>query len=197
VVAFPGTSSDAARFVSYGRGPVQRRTLRSPLDAPAWVDDATLINALLYEDELRALGAGAASFGVVSGPQLAVSALAEPAVRWDQLRWRVKFRAEHAPTALAVGSVGRLRAALVPREVLAVLSTAVLPSADGPAVLVVSPNRRGVTRRPIELGRAFAGYTSVLSGVAEGELVVVMNAFFLDAERRLQGTGPTGAVPVR
>jgi hypothetical protein len=197
VVAFPGTPSEAARFVSYGRGPVQRRTLRSPLDAPAWVDDAALISALLYEDELRALGGGAATFEAAAGPCLAVIALAESAVRWDHVRWQVKFRAEDALATPAAGSVGRLRAALAPREVLVVLSAAVLPSAEGPAVLVVSPDRRGVTRRPVELGRAFSGYTSVLSGMAEGELVIVMNAFFLDAERRLARNAPTEAVPVR
>jgi hypothetical protein len=43
------------------------------------------------------------------------------------------------------------------------------------------------TRRAIEVGRITTGLAAVLSGLDLRELVVSVNAFFWDAERRLQG----------
>jgi hypothetical protein len=42
-------------------------------------------------------------------------------------------------------------------------------------------------RRPVRVGRGFFGVSAIVSGLAAGERVVVSNAFFLDAERRLRG----------
>jgi hypothetical protein len=42
-------------------------------------------------------------------------------------------------------------------------------------------------RRPVRVGRGFDGVSAIVSGLAVGERVVVSNAFFLDAERRLRG----------
>jgi multidrug efflux pump subunit AcrA (membrane-fusion protein) len=181
----------AAHFLSYGRGPVQRRVLQQPLDAPAQVDRQGVLRALLYEDELRAMPGGQhASFEALSPPKssVEVQASAEPAVRWDDTRWQLGFRPTDAGSELRPGSAGRVVAALAPRTVLSVLAAAVVPSADGPSVLVVSADAHGVERRPIEVGRTLAGYTNVLAGLEERELVVVTNAFFLNAEQRLHPT---------
>jgi Heavy metal binding domain len=189
--AFGMAPSEATRFVSYGRGPVQRRLIRDPLDAPAWVSDAEVVSALVYDDELDGLtAAGAARFQATSASELprAVHLLARPRARWDALRWRVAFHLDAASTPLPTGSAGRVTLELAPREVLSVLAASILPSADGPAVLVVSLDRLTFTRRRIELGRTLGGYTIVRSGLSAGEMIVVTNPFFLEAERRLQGS---------
>jgi hypothetical protein len=60
----------------------------------------------------------------------------------------------------------------------------VIQSATGPYVLVVAPDKRTLTKRPIEIGRVLFGYASVISGVNDRDSIAAMNTFFLDAERR-------------
>jgi hypothetical protein len=69
---------------------------------------------------------------------------------------------------------------------LVVPSSAVLESSDGPYVLAYSPADRTFTKRPVETGKVFTGFTAVVSGLREREVIVAMNAFFFDAERRMQ-----------
>ena len=70
---------------------------------------------------------------------------------------------------------------------LVIPAGAVLEDSDGPYVLVVSrPRRRG--QAALDRGRAHDHrVAAVISGLELREQVVSVNAFFWDAERRLQG----------
>ena len=70
---------------------------------------------------------------------------------------------------------------------LVVRAGAVLESPEGPYVLVVSEDRRTVTKRPVEVGNVIYGYAAVVSGLRENENVAATHTAFLDAERRLRG----------
>jgi multidrug efflux pump subunit AcrA (membrane-fusion protein) len=83
------------------------------------------------------------------------------------------------------GDQGSLVIAARPRALVVVPSGAVLQTPDGPSVFVVDPTHRHEVRRVVELGREHQGVTAVLSGVAEGDEVVVGDAFFVAAEHRL------------
>jgi hypothetical protein len=67
-----------------------------------------------------------------------------------------------------------------------VQASAVLQSPEGPYVLVVTNNRRTLTKRRIEIGNVIFGYATLISGLDVGEEIAATHAFFLDAERRRQ-----------
>jgi multidrug efflux pump subunit AcrA (membrane-fusion protein) len=104
---------------------------------------------------------------------------------WDAATSLVRLRA--AGRSLVAGTVGQVSFAARARQLLAVPVSAVLQGPGGPYVLVASQDRHSFTRRPVDLGRVQFGYAPVLSGLASGERVAVMEAFFIDAERRLGG----------
>ena len=70
---------------------------------------------------------------------------------------------------------------------LVVPDAAIVRAPEGPYVLVASDDGRMFDRRPVRVGRGFYGVSAIVSGLAAGERVVVSNAFFIDAERRLRG----------
>jgi len=62
----------------------------------------------------------------------------------------------------------------------------VLYSPEGPYVLAAGADGRTFSTRRVEVGRASRGLAVVLSGLREGEPIVVGSTFSWDAERRLQ-----------
>ena len=83
---------------------------------------------------------------------------------------------------------------------LVVPDSALLRSSAGPYVLTMAADRRSATKQSVEIGRALYGFASIVSGLRDGERIAVMDAFFLDAERRLGGRAdgdrpPRGAAP--
>jgi hypothetical protein len=74
---------------------------------------------------------------------------------------------------------------------------AVLQSSEGPYVLVFNPARGSASKRAVAIGKVFSGMAAVLSGLSSRELVVSMNAFFWDAERKLSADQrmQSGVVP--
>jgi hypothetical protein len=170
----------------YSTDLVRRREVRQEVSAPAWIE-GNAVSALLARDEALALTADEpASFLPGAAPASAVSvrATGEPPRPWDVTALVVRFRSAAASPRRTAGWLQLPRKV---RQILVVPSGAVLPSADGPYVLVASGG--GYARRPIEVGRTFSGFTAVVGGVRPGEQVVSINAFFLDAERRLRGAG--------
>jgi hypothetical protein len=124
-------------------------------------------------------------FRAAGGGPAAVVELAPAApVAWDQATSLVRLRVR---PALAAGTVGTVHFAKRTRPMLAVPASAVLRGPAGPYVLVASLDRHTFTRRPVDIGRVLFGYAPVLSGLASGERVAVMETFFIDAERRLGG----------
>jgi hypothetical protein len=172
---------------------VHRRTLL--FDArerrgPAWAEPGQVVVAVLYDDQVASLAADEpGSFAPTRDPaaRIAVRRTAEPPARWDRSTSLVRFRVEGAARA-APGQVGWLELARKPRDVLAVPSSAILESPEGPYVLRVGDGYH-LERRSIEVGETFLGLgiAVVLSGLREHDRVVSRAAFFLDAEQRENG----------
>jgi hypothetical protein len=182
-------SPEAANLVHYSVGLVRGHVLPQALQDPAWIEESGVVSALLYQDELSALTPDEeAVFFAADRPDagFAVRLVADLPVRWDRATYRVHYRFDSSDPAPAPGSPGWVKLANKPRRMLVVPSSAVLESAEGPYVLGYSATDRTFTKRPIEIGKVFSGFTAVVSGVREREVIVAMNAFFFDAERKLR-----------
>jgi len=165
----------------------RRRTLGERRTVPGWVEAGGKLQALVPEDAVAELPAGAsAAFQPGAGPgqATAVRRTAEPAVRWDGELWKASFETARSSPPLAAGQVGWVGLEARPRAALLLPSSAVLRSEEGPYVLVVARGGAGVEARPVRLGEAPDGQAAVVSGVEERDRVVVRGAFFLDADRR-------------
>jgi len=180
-----------------------RRVLSLEVRAPAWMEKGGQVTALLYNDEAAALArAERALFFTAAAPARGIPArrTAEAPARWDASTSTARFLLEERASDVPSGEVGWLMLAARPREQLVVPIGAVLYSAAGPYVLVAGTNDGTLGTRRLEVGRTYRGLAVVLSGLREGEPVVAANAFFLDAERRLQllrqetGGSPMGAL---
>jgi hypothetical protein len=191
----PGATGEspiqAERFLSYGLAPVHRRAPTTKVQSPAWLDAGGGVTALLFEDELNALARDErGTFFTARNPTapLAVERTAEAPVRWRGSTWRVRFRVRSggaAPLARAATS-GWLERDPAGREPLVVLSSAVLQTPTGPRLLAPAADHRGTRSLPVVTGRVMYGYTAVISGARERELVLGQNVFSLDAEAQLQ-----------
>ena len=102
---------------------------------------------------------------------------------------RVRFHAAPGVT-LPVNGTGSVKFATRLRHDLVIREGAVLPSPEGPYVLVATNDRHTLTKRRIEVGSIVYGYASVLSGLKEDEWVVALHAFTLDTARRLGWRAP-------
>jgi predicted outer membrane lipoprotein len=170
---------------------VKTHSITRDMMAPAWADTDGVLRVGFDNDEIALLdpgeagvfqvaGAGARTVGVAV--RLAVDAAA-PAIPRDRATSTVRFVVTKG-SALTDGTVGWIRLRARTRPMLAVPASAIVQSATGPYVLVASVDRHTFSRRPVQLGRVLFGYAAILGGVREGERVVAMNTFFLDAERR-------------
>jgi hypothetical protein len=192
-------SGVARTLVGFNPSPARRHVQRQESLAPAWMESAGVVAALVYDDLLPSFGPREhATFYPTSLPNSGQDAwrTAEPPAKWDGSMSIVQF-------ALAEGAQGRAGAAgwlkLDPkaRESLVVPAMSVLQSSEGPYVLVFNAARGTATKRAVAIGKVFSGMAAVLSGLSPRELVVSMNAFFWDAERKLSADQrtPSGAIP--
>ncbi len=176
--------------------PALRQVFSQAIEAPAWLDAAGRVQAILYNDELPSLSNADlpfAYFGARTDPPRALSRAPEPPLPWDESTSRVGFRFEGAvPDGLAPQSVGRvLLTARRTRSSLVVPEQALLSLGHGPYVLVRAGESDRFEQRPLRIGKIQYQKVTVVSGLSEHEPVLVRNAFFLDAERRL-GVAPAG-----
>jgi hypothetical protein len=162
--------------------------------APAWMEDRQHGVALLHLDEIQVLRADEEGFFTPSLPRqqdppagIKVKVIDKKTRKWDPATALVRFHVVEAEAAdlepLMTGSIkfdGKTRNGPV------IQASAVLRSPEGPYVLVVTNNRRTLTKRPIEIGNVLFGYAALISGLDVGEEVAATHAFFLDAERRRQ-----------
>jgi Heavy metal binding domain len=182
-------------------GVVRRRVVTQLVRAPAWLTADGVVTAVLHKDDLVGVSGDedALFFGAATpGAATEVRRAADPPEPWDESTVRVRFQNKGAAAKNA--ETGWLQLAARPRELLVVPSSAVLYSGAGAYVLAAPPDGHIFTRRAIEIGRILdSGYVAgsvdgrygaivVLSGLSEGERVVVEDTFFLDAERRLRAT---------
>jgi hypothetical protein len=162
--------------------------------APAWMEDREHGFALFHLDEIQVLAADEEGFFSPQIPRqqdppsgIKVKLIDKKTKKWDRATAVVRFHVVDGKAAeldpLMTGSIkfdGKTRNGPV------VQASAVLRSPEGPYVLVVTNNRRTLTKRPIEIGNVLFGYATLLSGLEVGEEVAATHAFFLDAERRRQ-----------
>jgi hypothetical protein len=158
--------------------------------APAWVESPGVVIALLYDHEIATLSPAApVSFLPAASPGVAVAVRrADRPVRpWDETTSQVELRADGDASALHAGDAGWLKLPGGVTVPVIVPDGAIVRAPEGPYVLVATADGRMFDRRPVRVGRGFFGVSAIVSGLAAGERVVVSNAFFLDAERRLRG----------
>jgi hypothetical protein len=169
------------------------KTHSDAVRAPAWVEAADRLSALLYRDEvvgLRSRERGAFFRSLSPRASIAVELDDEEPKRWDASTVLVHFvlvrpkgeRGAKEPEEWRTGDVGFLELEPRPRELLFVPESAILRSSNGSYVLVAGTDET-FARRPVELGRARKGHAVVVSGLSEADRVVVGNAFFFDARR--------------
>ena len=146
--------------------------------------------ALFHRDEIALIAAGETglfypSSGTADGrpPGIAVRVEAGAPQPWDGATALIRFRTDDGAT-LSAGATGSLKLATRLRRDLVVRASAVLRGPEGPYVLVVSNDRRTLTKRPVEIGNVVYGYATIIAGLRQDESVVARRAFFLDAERR-------------
>jgi hypothetical protein len=161
--------------------------------AVAWADGARGGVALLHTDESELVEAGEVGrFQPSTAPRdgapagIEVEITAAPRELWDAGTRLVRFRAR-AGAPFVAGQTGALKLATRVRRGLVVRAPAILHGPEGPYVLVVSDDRRTLTKRPVEIGNILFGYAAVTGGLRQNELVAAKRTFFLDAERRRSG----------
>jgi hypothetical protein len=178
---------------------VRRRVVTQVVRAPAWITPDGTVTAVLHKDNSVGIAPGArALFFRTTAPAAGISVRmsSEPAAAWDASTVKVRFTADES--ASAAQDTGWLQLDARPRSLLIVPESAVLYSGEGAYVLAAPSGGHTFTRRSIEIGKILDsghvadlagdhfGAIAVLSGLVEGERIVVGDTFFLDAERRLQ-----------
>jgi hypothetical protein len=165
------------------------------LRAPAWADGEREGVALLHNDESELVEVGeggrfqpSAAPRDGAAPGVDVDITAEPRVTWDRATRLVHFRVRGGGR-LVRGQTGSLKLATRVRSGLVVRASSIARAPEGPYVLVVSEDRRTLTKRPVELGNVLHGYAAITGGLRQNELVAAKRVFFLDAERRRGGGG--------
>ncbi len=201
-----GPHDDDAQAGIIGRA--ERKIVAQTVRAPAWLDTDGRVTAHLYRDDLVdvAPGAQAVFYGTASlsaGVPLRLST--DPPTPWDASTIVAQFRA----TAVGRKGPGWVELSLRPRDLLVVPVRAVLYSEEGAYVMAAPPDSHAFTRRSVEVGRILdsgygaglqgerVGAVSILSGLKDGDHVVVSDTFFLDAERRLLAARGDKAVVIR
>jgi heavy metal-binding protein len=184
-------SGVADNLVGYYPAALREHFFRYETYAPAWFESDLDVAVLLYRDELPALDpAEAVTFSPTKLPGTTVELRLDsrPPEEWDHSLSLVRFRlGTGAPQPETPrGTVGWVKFPARPRHMQVIPAGAVLQSPEGPYALVIGGDRRTASKRPIAVGRSVIGLAAIVGGLALHEQVVSANAFFWDAERRLQ-----------
>lgn len=170
-------------------GTAEARSFVQSVRAAAWLDTQGRVTAVLRNDELSGLSPGEHAFffrAAAPAEGIDVRLTAERPTPWDASTSRARFRFDAGASGLAPGAVGWVELAARPRRLLVIPSSALLYSPEGPYVLVAGADGRTFSTRRVEIGRVSGGVAVVVSGLRDGEPIVVGSTFSLDAERRLQ-----------
>jgi len=165
---------------------VQWRVTVRAARVPAWVDQDLSPVARLDAEDVEDFRGQDAMFHPADAPDAGMALRAPGAIEpsstsgSQDVRFSWAHRSRVSPPA---GTVGWIARPMTPRPRLLVRASSVLNGAEGAAVLVLGPDG-SVARRKVDLGHTALGFTTVLSGLSEGERVIGGEAFFLDAELR-------------
>jgi hypothetical protein len=189
-------AADAAPFrASYDVMWARPRPAPREMRAPAYVDGrgGGSVVAVFYNDEIAALDAderGTFSASGSPGSSWTVRRADRSSTPWpwDEATSAVRLAVVGTGGAPAVGTTGWVKLAPRAHKTLVVPDSALLQSSTGPYVLTLASDRRAATKRSVGIGRTLYGFTSIVGGLRDGERIAVMDAFFVDAERRLGGT---------
>jgi hypothetical protein len=165
--------------------PVRSQVVTEPFLAPAWLEGEHVV-ARVYDDALGALAAeDALRFHPSSSPSdvIPVQASSGPFPVWDRSTSRVELPLGPG-RRLPSGTVGWVEGPPRTRTLRLVSLSALLEGPEGTYVLVRSPGGE-FEPRPVRIGRTLDGTAAVMSGLEDGERILVRSAFFVDAERRL------------
>jgi hypothetical protein len=184
-----GPEVDVANLATVTRRLVTETT---EVRAPAWIESANGVVAVLHDDDLCGLGPGARAYFVSSASRSSradVHLAADPPTRRGGSKSAVRFEFDVPDAAHPVGEVGLLVSSREPCAWQVVPAAAVLESVDGPYVLATAHTEQGApvhasdfARRPVHIGRQFSTFAVVLSGLQDGEMVIAKTAYEIDAE---------------
>jgi hypothetical protein len=170
-------------------GAAEARTFVLSVRAAAWLDAKGRVTAALRNDELGGLSPGEHAFffrAAAPAEGIDVRLTAERPTPWDGSTSQVRFRFDARAAGPGAGEVGWVELAARPRVLLVIPARAVLYSPEGPYVLAAGADGRTFSTRRVQIGTVSRGLAVVLSGLREGEPIVVGSTFSWDAERRLQ-----------
>ena len=159
----------------------------------AWAESRDAGIALVYRDQAKLLVPGeSGQFCVAERRPAPASRCASAASRPSRGTGRPCASGSTPPpgVALPANGTGSVKFATRLRHDLVIREGAVLPSPEGPYVLVATNDRHTLTKRRVEVGSIVYGYASVISGLKEDEWVVALHAFTLDTARRLGWRAP-------
>jgi len=168
----------------------KQRVFTKEARAPGWVAADRVVEAVFERADLAGLEPDDRGlFFRAADPTTGIDVrlVADPPVAWDASTSTARFVVGPSARALEPGETGWVTLAPKSRGLLVVPSSAVLQSPRGPYVLVAATERGPFVSRPVEVGKVFYGVAAVLSGLREGERVVVTDAFFWAAQQRLDG----------
>lgn len=168
----------------------KQREFTKEARAPGWVAQDRVVEAVFEKADLVGLtpdDRGLFFRAAAPTTGIDVRLAADAPVAWDASTSKARFVAGPSARALAPGETGWVTLAPKARSLLVVPSSAVLQSPRGPYVLAAATERGPFVSRPVEVGKVLYGVAAVLSGLREGERVVVTDAFFWAAQQRLEG----------
>ena len=168
----------------------KQRVFTKSARAPGWVAPDRVVEAVFEKADL--VGLEPDDWGLffrAAAPTTGIDVrlVADPPVAWDASTSKARFVVGASARALEPGDTGWVTLAPRSRGLLVVPSSAVLQSPRGPYVLAAATERGPFASRPVEIGKVLYGVAVVLSGLREGERVVAGDAFFWDAQQRLEG----------
>ena len=169
----------------------KQRVFTKEARAPGWVAPDRVVEAVFEKADLVDLEPeDRGQFFRAAAPTTGIEVSLAPGapVAWDASTSKARFLVSaSAARALEPGETGWITLAPKSRGLLVVPSSAVLQSPRGPYVLAAATERGPFVSRPVEVGKVFYGVAAVLSGLREGERVVVTDAFFWAAQQGLDG----------
>jgi Cu(I)/Ag(I) efflux system membrane fusion protein len=146
------------------------------------------VEASVPEKDAASIETGNAAKVLLSGAELPYDATVDyiyPTVNAEERTVKIRLVVENKGGALKPSSYATVEFSAAVSERLSVPSESVLRSSTGSHVIIALGNGK-FQARDVETGRTGNGRTEILSGLEEGETVVVSSQFMIDSEASLR-----------